>query len=108
MVGREAVVGRDSVFGLRERAVDVAPPYVAGHESGEDRVRFVRGRATLLDRCDRGPRLVRHANQRRRVLCPFEAVGHDDGDGLTRIVHDVVLHREERLARRGNPEQRRD
>ena len=77
----------------------------AGRRTAARARRRARGPARSSPRAAR--RVVRDADERGRVLRALERVGDDQRDRLARVVHDVVLQREEALARRGLAEQRR-
>ena len=99
VVRRHVVRGVDDDLGGGQRRVDVAAFVARRHQAAEQHLRLVGGVSTLVDRRDRAARLVHDVDQRGGVLRSLVAVGDDDRDRLAVVVHEVVLQREEALAR---------
>ena len=108
VVGGEPERRVDADLGSREPGVHVAARGPAWQQAAEDPVRVVSVSAALLDRGDRRGFGVADLDEGGGVLRLLPGGGHDDRDGLPGVVDDIVLHREEGLARRGAAQQRGD
>ena len=73
VVGGEPVSGIDPHRRLAERGVDIAALATPRHQPTEERLRFVRVGAPVVDRGRRGPSLIRDGDECRHVLRRFDA-----------------------------------
>ena len=108
VVGGEPELRVDADLGGGEPGIDVAARGPPGQQAAEDPFRVVSIGAALVDRGDRRGFGVADLDEGGGVLRLLPGGGHDDRDRLPGVVDDIVLHREECLARCRAAEQRGD
>ena len=103
VVGGKAVGHVEAHGCLGETRLDVAALLARGDQASEDPLGLIGVIAPLVQDRRRRHLLVADAYQRRGILGTFERISDHDRDGLTGVMHDLVLQRrrsrQERLGR---------